>query len=236
VDNLITIILDLLGTASIQAIFIILGVGFVSLGLGLKTPWGQISDKKLRWASLAFGGIFVIAGLLCVFVPGTKCESLLAPKETPVVTETVVPTEEDETTTETPAPTVDVEGLSDGAQFLILDYFGGLNDEVQTEDDLTYYWGLLKNEAQKSGYNNDFDEYQAFWWERRVKFKIYECSITEFVVDLKYFDRTDTDSKTSTGQVTDLKYTLERKNEEIKIDDIEDISSEGHYCDLVYEN
>lgn len=235
-DNLISIILDLLGTASIQVIFIILGVGFVSLGLGLKTPWGEISDNKLRWVSLVFGGIFVIAGLLCIFVPGTKCESLITRTETPVVTETVAPTEEDETATETPEATVDVDELSAGAQFLILDYFWGLNNEIQTEDDLTYYWGLLTNNSQKSGYNNDFDEYQIFWWEHRVRFKIYECSITEFIVDLEYFDRSDTNYQTSTGQVPDLRYTLIERGDNVFIDNIEDISDDGHYCDLVYEN
>ena len=238
-DNLISIILDLLGTASIQAIFIILGVGFVSLGLGLKTPWGQITDKNLRWVSLVFGGIFVIAGMLCIFVPGTKCESLITQTETPPVTETVGPTEEgeeDDIATETPAPTVDVDDLSTGAQFLILDYFGGLNDEVQTEDDLIYYWGLLTNNAQKSGYNNDFDEYQTLWWDRRVKIKLYECSITEFVVDLEYYDRSDTNYQTSTDQVTDLRYTLTERGDNVFIVNIEDISDDGHYCGLVYEN
>lgn len=231
--DIINSLLDLLGRTPIQVVLLILGVGFIALGLGLKTPWGQIEDKKLRWVSIGFGGLFAIASLLCILV--FDCGAGPAIEPTPEVTETVAPGEE-ETATETPEATVDVATLSSGAQFLAVDYFGGLNDEVAIEEDLTGFWDLLSKNAQKTQYNNDFDEYQTHWWEQRVKFILYECSDTEFVVDLDYYSREDIDFSTSIGTVEDLKYTLSEKNGKWTIDSIEDISSEGHFCDLVYEN
>jgi hypothetical protein len=231
--ELLNTILDLLGKAPIQVVLLILGVAFLLLGLGLKTPWGQITDKKLRWVGVVFGGIFAIASLLCIFAFDCGAGSVIEP--TPEATETVAPGEETPTT-ETPAPTVDVTTLSAGAQFLAADYFGGLNDGVTMEDDLADFWDLLAKSAQKSQYNNDYDEYETHWWARRVKFTLYECSDTAFVVDLDYYAREDTDFGTSIATIEDLKYTLTEKSGMLSIDSIEDISAEGHFCDLVYEN
>ncbi len=213
--DIINSVLDLLGKTPIQVVLLILGVGFIALGLGLKTPWGQIEDKKLRWVSIGFGGLFAVASLLCILVFDCGAGPAIEP---------------------TPEATVDVATLSSGAQFLASDYFGGINDEVAIEEDLTSFWDLLSKKAQRSQYNNDFDEYQTHWWEQRTKFKLYECSDTEFVVDLDYYSREDIDFNTSLGTVEDLKYTLSEKNGKWSIDSIEDISSEGHFCDLVYEN
>jgi hypothetical protein len=231
--ELLNTILDLLGKAPIQVVLLILGVAFLLLGLGLKTPWGQITDKKLRWVGVVFGGIFVIASLLCIFAFDCGAGAVIEP--TPEVTETVPPGEETPTT-ETPAPTDDFGTLSDGAQFLAFDYFGGLNDEVKTEDDIEHYWNLLSKDAKKAYNKSDFDKYQTQWWGRRVQFKLHECSATEFVLDLYFFDRDDVDYLTITSKTEDMKYTLIQSNGDWLIDGATSVSDVGHFCDLVYEN
>jgi hypothetical protein len=239
--NIINTIIELLGKAPIQVILLILGVGFLLLGLGLKTPWGQVTDKKLRWVGVVFGGIFVIASLLCILVLDCKTDTGvgLTPEVTEAVTQEVIDTatpEGGETATESPVATVDITTLSSGAQFLASDYFGGLNDEIQTEDDLEHYWDLLSKNVEKAVYDNDFDVYKNHWWERRVKFKLYECSDTEFILDLDYYAREDIGFVTSIGKTEDMKYTLAEKSGNLYIDSIDDISAEGHFCDFVYEN
>jgi hypothetical protein len=120
--------------------------------------------------------------------------------------------------------------------FLAFDYFGGLNDSVSTKDDLEDLWEMLSDNGKITLNDNDVDNYKDFWWERRVKFKLYDCSTTEVVVDLDFYDRGDTNYMTSLGKTTDLKFTLIQRSGKWLIDEVEDISDEGHQCEFVYEN
>lgn len=116
-----------------------------------------------------------------------------------------------------------------------VDTFYNLSNDAQSKDDFYKPWDMLTNSTQCGArYKCEYSNFQEWWWQWKVAYKLYDCGSNLVIVEERRYPRTES-AAAETTEPQYWKYELSFFDEAWMVSEIKLTQPPGSECLLVLD-